>query len=82
MNLPNRDELSLRTVRALPNASRMTLVSRIWCSIQVVAEDVTEHRYCRMSLVVSVCAVCVHVMAGAAWYTHQTHIPCQHRSHR
>ena len=54
MNLPKRDELSFRTVLALPKASRMTLHSRICCSTQFEAEEVTVHRYCRMNLVVSV----------------------------
>ena len=54
INLPKRELLSLRTVLALPKASRMVLASRICCSTQVVTLEVTEHRYCRMNFVVSV----------------------------
>ena len=50
---PNRDELSLRIVFALPNASRMGLASRICCSIQECFPEMAA-RYCKINLVLSV----------------------------
>ena len=41
MNRPNREELSLRMVLALPKASRIVLASRICCWTQVEMFAVT-----------------------------------------
>ncbi len=55
INFPKREELSLRTVRAFPKASRITLASMICCSTHLVKLLVTAQRYWRMNFVVSVC---------------------------
>ena len=53
MYFPNRDELSLRIVFALPKASRIGLASRICCSIQECFPEMAA-RYCKINLVLSV----------------------------
>lgn len=54
MNLPNLELLLLRVVFALPNASRMGLASRIFCSIEPAETATESHRYRKRYFVLSV----------------------------
>lgn len=51
---PNRLELSLRMVLALPNDSSRGFASRIWSVITLVPDLLTAARYCITSFVLSV----------------------------